>query len=175
MDQAVMNLEVIKLTPSQPLPIEMLGVKKFDFENPLFDPIELSNALQLMTFETQSMGLAANQLGYCTNVFFLRGLESACFNPKIVDTGEDEEVLEETTASIPGLIIKIKRKQTIRVRFTDALNNTNTHIFSGLTARVFQRKMDYLNGIRLVDRANQYHKDQAIKNWNNERKANGLI
>lgn len=160
-----MNLEVIKLTPSQPLPSEMLGVKSFDFDNPYMDPVDLSNILQLMTFESKSMGLAANQLGFGVSVFYIRGLETACFNPKIIDTGEDEDTLEETTASIPGLIIKIKRKQTIRVRYTDAFNQTDTHIFSGLTSRVFQRKMDYLNGIRLIDRANKYHRDKAVKDW----------
>ena len=170
-----MNLEVIKLTPSQALPVEMLGSKPFDFDNPYMDPVELSNILQLMTFEEQAMGLAANQLGFNVNVLYVRGLPTACFNPKIVDTGEDEAVLEETTASIPGFVISIKRKQTIRVRYTDAFNDTGTHIFSGLTARVFQRKMDYLNGIRLVDQAHQYHKDKAVKDWMNDKGKPKLI
>ena len=34
-----------------------------------------------------------------------------------------------------------------------------------MTARIFQHELDHLNGIKFFDRANRYHRDQAMKKW----------
>jgi len=166
------NLVIIK--PREQLPAIFNSCRKFDFDSMEHHPADISNILQLMCFETKAMGLAAPQLNYDYNVFYIRGFgDTACFNPKIVDSSEDEDIAEETTASIPGLIVKIKRPTHIRVRWTNVNGETDTHVYTGLTSRVFQRKMDYLNGIKLLDRANFMHRDNAIKNY--YKSTSGLI
>src|SRR5690606_4878766 len=95
--------------------------------------------------------------------FYIRGFESACFNPKIVDYGNLTIGMEEVSSSIEDFIIKITRPETIRVRWTNAFGDTHTHVYSGITARAFQRKMDFLNGKKLIDQANRYHRNKAIK------------
>ena len=42
-----------------------------------------------------------------------------------------------------------------------------TKTFTGMTARVFQHEYDHLDGIRFFDRANKFHKDQAMRKFKN--------
>lgn len=137
----------------------------FDFTAPLTGPVQLSNKLQLTTFDQNLYGLAANQVGLNTRVIYIRGFSSAMFNPIIVDSAKDSLYLEETSACYPGLILKVKRPDIIKVRWTDAFGNTETNIYSGLTSATIQRKIDYLDGISFIDRATKYHRDKALKKW----------
>ena len=75
--------------------------------------------------------------------------------------------LEEICLTYPGLSVKIKRPQHIRVRFTMANGETVTKQFTGMTARIFQQQLDHLNGIIFYSRANLYHREQALKKWKN--------
>jgi peptide deformylase len=34
-----------------------------------------------------------------------------------------------------------------------------------MTARIFQHELDHLDGILFYNRANRYHRDQALKKW----------
>lgn len=171
------NLNIIKFKPDvvYPLPLQNPAAR-YEFqtgEDGVKQAIELSNTLQLMMYETKALGLSAPQIGLPYRIFFIRGFESACFNPRLIDISKEEVVDSETTASCPGLIVKIKRPETIRVRWTNAFGDTDTHIYTGLTARVFQRKMDYLDGIKLLDRANKFHRGQAKKEY--YREVSGII
>jgi len=65
----------------------------------------------------------------------------------------------------PGLYVKIKRPQHVRVRFQTPNSDTRTETFTGMSARVFQQQLDYLNGMLYFNRANRYHRDKAFRNW----------
>lgn len=163
------KLKLIKHNPSV-FPVEMLGVRNFDFEDPMYNPIALSNAMQLFCFDNGYMGISANQLNIPLNIIYVMGLQSACFNPKIVDCSETQIEYEETLSTIEHpFSIKIKRPETIKVRYADAFGEIDTYVFTGLTARVFQRKIDVLNGVKLRDRVSQYHWDKAMKKYWNSR------
>ena len=62
---------------------------KFDFDNPLVDPLELKKELIEVMFDYAGLGVSANQIGYKTRVFAMRGETKAesivCFNPENVD------------------------------------------------------------------------------------------
>ena len=92
---------------------------QFDFTNPPFDPVEFAQELVKTMYDRNGVGLAANQIGISYRIFAMRGSPEnfVCFNPKIVQPGEQEIVLEEGCLTYPGLIVKIKRPQHIRVRF----------------------------------------------------------
>ena len=141
----------------------------FDFSNPPMDPIELAQNLVKTMYDNNGIGLSANQVGIPYRVFALRGAPEnfVCFNPKIVQPSEMEITLEEGSLTYPGLLVKIKRPQHIRVRFTTPNRETLTKQFTGITARIFQHEMDHLNGIIFYNRANLYHRDQALKKWKN--------
>jgi peptide deformylase len=118
-------------------------------------------------YEYNGLGLAANQVGEPYRIFAMRGQPEnfVCFNPKIVQPSEMEVVLEEGCLTYPGLLVKIKRPQHIRVRFQMPNGDTITKQFTGMTARVFQHEMDHLDGIVFFNRANRYHKELAFKKW----------
>ena len=73
--------------------------------------------------------------------------------------------LEEGCLSFPGLIVKVKRPQHIRVRFQTPNGDTITKQFTGMSARVFQHEIDHLNGVLYFNRANRYHRDVAMLKW----------
>jgi peptide deformylase len=139
----------------------------FDFISPPTDPIELAHNLVKTMYENNGVGLAANQVGLPYRVFAMRGSPEnfVCFNPKIVQPSEMTIILEEGCLTYPGLLVKIKRPQHIRVRFTTPNGDTITKQFTGMTARIFQHEMDHINGEIFYNKANRFHRDQALKKW----------
>jgi peptide deformylase len=139
----------------------------FDFKDPSFDPIEFSQNLVKFMYDENGLGVAANQVGTPYRIFAMRGSPEnfVCFNPKIVQYGEMEVVLEEGCLSYPGLVVKVKRPQHIRVRFNTPNGEVLTKQFTGMTARVFQHEYDHLDGLRFYDKANKFHRDKAMKEW----------
>lgn len=165
----------IKLIKHKPweFPTEFLGSRNFDFNDPMYNPIELSNEMQLFCYKHGYMGIAANQLSIPLNVIYVLGRESACFNPKIVDVSENTLKFAETLATIDKpFAVEITRPETIKVRFADAFGEVDTYVFTGLTSLVFQRKIDILNGVKLRDRVSQYHWDKAIKKYQKAERLN---
>ena len=147
-----------------------LPCEEFDFTNPPFDPVEFSQELIKFVYENNALGIAANQIGVPYRVFAMRGSPEnfVCFNPKIIQESEKQIVLEEGCLSYPGLLVKIKRPEFVRVRFTTPNGDTITRQFIGMTARVFQHEYDHLEGNRFYDKANRFHREQAMRKWKNE-------
>jgi len=156
----------LKLVPHND-PILKKKCEVFDFQNPPLDPIELANSMVKTMYENNGIGLAANQVGIPYRVFAMRGAPEnfVCFNPKIVQPSQMEVVLEEGCLSYPGLFVKIKRPQHVRVRFTLPNGDTVTRQFTGMSARIFQHELDHLDGIIFYNRANLYHREKALKKW----------
>jgi peptide deformylase len=151
-------------------PILKSPCSDFDFRNPLFDPIEFAKELVKYMYEWNGLGLAANQVGVPYRIFAMRGQPEnfVCFNPRIVQPSEAIVALEEGCLTYPGLIVKIKRPQHIRVRFQTPNGETLTKQFTGMTARVFQHEMDHLNGEVYFNKASRYHRDKALEKWRNK-------
>jgi peptide deformylase len=148
-------------------PILTIECKLFEFSNPPFDPIEFSKELVKFMYDNNGIGISANQVGVPYRIFSMRGAPEnfVCFNPKIVQPSEQMVVLEETSLSYPGLIVKVKRPQHVRVRFSTPNGDTRTDTFTGMTARIFQQMVDNLEGILYFNRASRYHRDVALKKW----------
>ena len=139
----------------------------FNFQDPPFEPIEFAKDLVKFMYEKNGLGLAANQVGVPYSVFSMRGSPEnfVCYNPKIVNMSDEEDILEEGCLSFPGLVVKVKRPKSIRVRFNLPNGDTKTGAFEGITARVFLHEMDHMNGVLYFNRANRYHKEIAMKKW----------
>lgn len=146
---------------------ELIETEAFDFKNPPFDPVEFSKDLVKYMYDINAVGIAANQVGTPYRIFAMRGQPEnfVCFNPKIVQPSAAEVILEESDVAYPGLIVKVKRPQHLRVRFTTPNGETLTKQFTGLTARIFQHEIDNLDGVLFYNRANRYHRDQAMRKW----------
>lgn len=139
-------------------------IEPFDFSNPPVDPIQLATDLTETMIAKNGIGLAANQCGLPYRVFAIRSNPVfVCFNPRIVDASEEKIYLEEGCLTYPNYYVKIKRSKKIKVRFTLPNGHTETRIFDGITARIFQHELDHLNGIHFMTRATLYHRQQAEK------------
>lgn len=135
----------------------------FDFSNPPVDPAILSGELAEHMINKNGLFLTAPQCGLPYRAFVMAGNPPfAIFNPRVVDETTKEEILEEISLSRPNLILKIKRPSIIKVRFQDMDGNTHTEKFVGLTARLIQQSIDYLDGIDYTRRANPIHLQRAL-------------
>lgn len=150
-----------------PDPILTTPCQEFDFINPPIDPKTLADALMTAMYDHNGIGIAANQLNIPLRVFAIRGPEFnyVCFNPKIVYHSEKTNTLYEGCLSFPGLFIKIKRPEEIRVRFQTPSGVVDTKTFGGMTARIFQHELDHLDGQLFFNKANKFHRDQALRKW----------
>jgi peptide deformylase len=148
-------------------PILTETCKKVDFTDPPFDLIEFSQELVKFMYENNGIGIAANQVGVPYRIFAMRGSPQnfVCINPRIVQPSEQLVTLEESCLTFKGLYVKIKRSQHVRVRFATPNGDMRTETFTGMTARIFQQQLDYLDGILYHTRANRYHREQAFKKW----------
>ena len=145
-------------------PILRQSTENFDFANPPINPVELYNDLAETMRENDGLGLASPQVGLPYRAFVMRAENIiGVFNPKIVDASSEMVYLEEGCLSYPNLWVKIKRPKKIKVRFTNPDGQTETRVFDGMSARVFQHELDHLDGVLHVKRANKFHLEQARK------------
>lgn len=141
-------------------------LENFDFNNPPTDPIEFAKLLTQKMLEFDGIGLSANQLGYPYRCFAIKSNPIiVMYNPKIVDVSEKNVYLEEGCLTYPGLSVKIKRPEMIRIRFTLPNGEIVTEKYSGLTARIIQHEMEHMDGKIFYDSADFYHKTQALKKY----------
>ena len=160
---SMVELNLIK--PTQRFNNELsIPCQPFDFSNPEFDIEEFTKTLAETMVREDGIGLAANQVGVPYRVFTVRSDPLlVCYNPKIVDLSGEELLGPEGCLSFPGLSVKVKRWEEVRLRFQNYKGTFVTRKFGGLAARVVQHEMDHLDGILFFNRANRYHRDQAFK------------
>jgi peptide deformylase len=121
--------------------------KLYDFQNSPFDAKEFAESLMKCMIDNNGIGLAANQCGVEYSIITLRTDPIlVMFNPKIVHLSEKTTILDEGCLSYPGLLVKIKRPETVRVRYQGPDGVTYTRTFTGVTSHTFQQMLDKLNG-----------------------------
>ena len=149
-------------------PILKTVCEDFDFYNPPFDPIEFSKEFVKFMYDSNGIGLAANQIGLPYRIFAMRSHPEnfVCFNPRIVSSSSNEIVLEEGCLSYPGLLVKIKRPENIRVRFQTPNGETLTKQFIGMTARTFQHEIMHIDGKTFKDFCSRLTLERACKKAN---------
>lgn len=137
---------------------------EFNFNNPPIDPIQFAKDIAESLMNTSGVGLAANQVGLPHRCFVIRSNPIlVMYNPIIVDYSKKEVYMDEGCLSFPNLIIKIKRPEHIRMRFTLPNGEVKTEKYTGMTSRIIQHEYDHLNGIIYTDRATRYHREMAQK------------
>lgn len=117
---------------------------------------------------TSSMSMSAPQIGILKNICLVGNPNDfdqlfVIINPKLVSTSEEEIMLEESCASFPGLILKVKRPKEISVRFQNMAGTAKTVPLSGITARLVQHEIDHLNGICFWQRVSPISLKMACK------------
>lgn len=149
-------------------PILRQPCQTFDFNNPPVDPKELFEKLKVTMIKNMGVGLSANQVGLPYRVFVFGDPTSPesiqpVFNPRLVDSGGEEILIEEGCLSFPGLFIKIKRPPLVRARFANTEGVVDTFIYDGVPARIFLHEYDHMEGITFQERASQVRLAMAYK------------
>lgn len=160
----IFNLKEFRLVDKNH-PALTTPTKQFDFLSPPFEPIDFAQRMVKFMYEQNGIGLAGNQLGIPYSVFCMRGSPEnfVCFNPIIVWYSDAMVELEEGCLTYPGLFVKIKRPQHIRVRFYTPNGDILTKKFTGMTARIFQHEYEHLQGKRYIDNISKLKLDMALK------------
>ena len=141
-------------------------VPAFDFKNPIVDPIKLKKELIDAMFDNAGLGISANQIGYKTRVFAMRGETKkdsiVCFNPEIVYFSPEMNTMEEGCLSLPDVFVRVVRPSHIATKYLDELQKEQGQLAEGLTARVYQHELDHLDGILMIDRVGKFSARRAF-------------
>lgn len=146
-------------------PVLFEEVEELDFLNTTVDPIEFAKLLAKTMIDSGGIGLAANQIGYKVRAFAMASQPIlVMYNPVIVDYSDEVVELEEGCLTYPGLIVKVTRPRTIKVRYTLPNGLTETKPYTGMTARIIQHEIEHLDGKRFFDVVDWYEKEK-VKRW----------
>jgi peptide deformylase len=124
-------------------------ISKFDFSDHKIDPSEIASRLVETARLHKIFGIAANQVGLRYDVFVAGNDDNyvAFFNPEIIAYSGDITSTQEIDISNMGLILSVKRPNSITIQFQDYNGQQQFVKFDGLTARIIQQNVDRLNGI----------------------------
>lgn len=106
--------------------------------------------------EMKGMGLSANQVGKSLRFFIMMDLETrefeAYFNPRIIEgIGRNRDLEGCLSFRNPEVMYYVRRKQNIKLGYTDINGEQHIKEFIGLPARCVQHEIDHLNGITMKD------------------------
>lgn len=161
---------IIKKSEIKLIPPENLSrgiASKFNF-----DEVEAPMLTNIMFDRMSEMGgvaLTAPQVGLDMSMFVM-GINEAkleVFNPKIISSSIETELMNEGSLTYPGLLVIIKRPKTIVVEYYNKNGELQQKEFQGLTARIFQHANDHLKGITIKEKVSKLKWDLAIKRLNN--------
>ncbi|MGH3873990.1 MAG: peptide deformylase [Pseudonocardiaceae bacterium] len=122
-------------------------------------------------------GLAAPQIGAPVKVIVIEVRKTDVFpdrpvspllqmiNPVIVEDSGKPETGWEGCFSVPGLMGRVPRAETIIVEYTSAEGVEVKQSYSGYVARVIQHEIDHLNGIEFVDRMTSLDSLTTVANY----------
>ena len=116
--------------------------------------------------EYKGVGLSASQCGVMERVFVMysdvkeRKIIS-CYNPQILEYSEASVVMDEGCLSYPGLWLKVKRPEGVKVEFEDDMGTRQECQLFGLEARIFQHEMDHMEGTDFTQKVSRMRLDMG--------------
>lgn len=132
---------------------------------------ELLSKMARLMYDDEGVGLAAPQVGVNAAMIVAdigNGLYKL-INPKIIKS-QGLQVNKEGCLSVPGVCIKVRRANKVKVEALDE-NGTGVCVEAeGLLACVFQHEIDHLNGKLIVDYAPLLEKIKIAKTLKELRK-----
>jgi len=140
----------------------------FDFDNPVFDPVDFANDIYSFMKKYDGLGISACQVGIPYRIMSIRidgtgDVPPVLFNPKIVDICENNVIMKEGCLSYPLLFMNVKRPDKVRVRYQNCKGEVFTNTFIGMTARIFLHEYDHLEGITFLKKASSFEKNRALR------------
>ena len=136
----------------------------------LKDRKELSEKMFDAMKKYGGIGLSANQVGLPFNMFVLgdhiqleKGLKMACFNPMIISSSEETNMMKEGCLTFPFVFLNIKRPRKVVVKYEDENGDLQEGHLDGMISRIFQHEYDHTQGRVFTERASKLKLDMAYK------------
>ena len=161
---------IIKKSDLKIIPADQLSkgfASKFNFED--VDASMLTNIMLDRMTEMGGVALSAPQVGLNTCMFVM-GIDQArieVFNPTIVSYSKDEALMNEGSLTFPGMLVVVKRPNTVTVEYYNKKGELQQNEFQGLTARIFQHAFDHLQGTSIKEKVSKLKWELATKRLNN--------
>ena len=134
------------------------------------DRKELSESMFDTMKKYGGIGLSANQVGLPFNMFVLgdhpeveKNLKMTCFNPIIISSSVEEEVMKEGCLTFPFVFLNITRPRKVVVKYEDENGDLKEGSLDGMISRVFQHEYDHMLGKTFVDGVSKMKLDMAYK------------
>ena len=134
------------------------------------DRKELSEAMLDTMKKYGGIGLSANQVGLPFNMFVIgdhpeveKNLKMTCFNPIIISSSVEEEVMKEGCLTFPFVFLSITRPRKVVVKYEDENGDLKEGSLDGMISRVFQHEYDHMLGKTFVDGVSKMKLDMAYK------------
>lgn len=146
-------------------PADILHTKcdMVDFKN--VDVEKLSVAMHESMLYNKGIGLAAPQVNEKIRMFVMQYNDKkfTVVNPEIVDSTGDNILLLEGCLSFPNLFMKVKRPETVFVKYYDEREKLHEDKLQGWISRIFQHEYDHLEGVTFDKRVSRLVLDMAKK------------
>lgn len=117
------------------------------------DVTDLIDGMFQIMYESNGVGLAANQVGSIKRVFVMHanGFKQEFINPVITKRRCGKSTAKEGCLSYPGLLMPMTRDKQITIEGFDRDWKPIKRKLRGVAARCAQHELDHLNGITIKD------------------------
>ena len=119
------------------------------------------------------IGLAAPQVGINLKMFVVEaeeGVIKKVINPEFTEYSKNSVDHEEGCLSVPGIYKKVKRAESLKVKYLNENGESIEEELEDLWARAFQHENDHLEGILFVDKIAPVAKRSVSKKLLNMKK-----
>jgi peptide deformylase len=107
---------------------------------------------------SKGIGLAAPQVGVSKRILEIAPMDGkfhrTMINPEIVST-VGQVIAREGCLSFPGIEVKVKRAQALKVRYQILDGSATEEVLTGARAIVFQHEYDHLEGITFLQHVSE--------------------
>ena len=145
-------------------PDDFLEKKVNDFDFNQMDAEKISSEMFDIMKKYEGVGLAANQVGIDAQIFIMgEDKPMTIINPLVTKVSTNQVEMIEGCLSLPGLFKKVKRPDTVAVKYLDTQQKECIIKLEGFHARVFLHEYDHLQGITFDQRVSKLRLDMAKK------------
>lgn len=113
--------------------------------------INLVNDMFRTIDNTKAVGIAAVQIGVLKKVLAIKdphtGLRIAMINPEVLEQSKETNTDTEGCLSFPNKVKKIKRPNSVKVKYQNVTGKWNEVSLTQFAARIFFHEYDHINGI----------------------------
>ena len=133
-----------------------------DFDD---DLRRLVDRMIVLMHDAQGIGLAATQVGVLRRLFVFEPDDDgprAIVNPVIVERGKETLIDEEGCLSLQGVRVPVERMTSLTLEGKDEHGADVRLELDEHGARVVQHEIDHLDGVMIIDRTDDEHRNEAL-------------